>query len=58
MYGMNIHDRTVLLLSGLGGNFILEWMDIYECIAANVAIMYSERMKLANELRILEDVAS
>lgn len=46
MESLNTKGKTVFLLSGMGENFIWEWMDIYQSIAMFVFNMYIVRQNL------------
>lgn len=48
-FSLNPYEKTVFLLSGMGGDFIWEWLDSYESIVTFVARMYTERHKLMSQ---------
>ncbi len=43
---LNIKEKTGFLLSGLGSEFVFEWMDVYECIVRFTERLYNERRQI------------
>ena len=52
MLALNSKEQTVFLLSGMGGQFILEWMDIYESIVRLVYGLYARRHGILDNVNV------
>ena len=50
MSSLNVTEKTVFLLSGMGGKFIVEWLDTYTSIANFVFQMYIHRHNLVAQV--------
>lgn len=46
LLSLNTFDKTVFVLSGAGGGYVWEWMDLYESFAIFVFKMYIERSRI------------
>jgi hypothetical protein len=53
MLALNSKEQTVFLLSGMGGQFILEWMDIYESIVRLVYGLYARRHGILDNVNVM-----
>ena len=53
MLTLNSKEQTVFLLSGMGGQFILEWMDIYESIVRLVYGLYARRHDILDTVNVV-----